>query len=82
MDIPVTEDRCMNSHAPVSGKTLQEDVREKGELESLKFELRNIETLLSVLVEALAEDPLLKRRIGQIAGKGIPLFADLLDQSK
>ena len=50
MDIPATEDRCLNCHAPVSGKTLQEDVREKGELDSLKFELRNVELLLEILV--------------------------------
>ncbi len=52
MDIPATENRCVNCHAPISGKTLQEDVREKGELENLKFELANIETNPAVLVEA------------------------------
>jgi integrase len=79
MDIPATEDRCMNCHAPASGRTLQEDVREKGELENLKSELGNIETLLTVLVEALAEDPVLKKRIGNLARKGVPPFIDLLE---
>ncbi len=79
MDIPATEDRCTNCHAPASGKTLQEDVREKGELEKLKFELGNIETLLVVLVEALAEDPLLKKRISRLAREGVPPFIDLLE---
>jgi hypothetical protein len=79
MDIPATEDRCMNCHAPASGKTLQEDLREKGELESLKLDLRNIETLLAVLLEALAEDSLLKERINRLAQQGIPPFIDLLE---
>jgi len=79
MDIPATEDRCMNCHAPASGKTLQEDLREKGELESLKLDLRNIETLLAVLLEALAEDSLLKERIRRLAQQGIPPFVDLLE---
>ena len=82
MDIPTTEDRCMNCHAPASGKTLQEDVREKGELDSLKFELSNIETLLAVLIEALAEDSVLKERIGNLARKGVPPFLDLLEPDR
>ncbi len=79
IDFPSTEDRCMNRHTAASGKTLQEDVREKGELEKLKFELGNIETLLAVLVEALAEDPLFKKRIGRLAREGVPHFIDLLE---
>ncbi|MDF1541041.1 MAG: hypothetical protein P1Q69_19245, partial [Candidatus Thorarchaeota archaeon] len=71
----------MNCHAPASGKTLHEDVREKGELESPKFELGNIETLLTVLVKALGEDPVLKRRIDDLARKGVPPFLDFLEPS-
>jgi integrase len=81
MDIPATEDRCMNCHAPISGKTLQEDLREKGELESLKFDLRNIETLLAVLLEALGEDPILKSRITKLSKKGREPFIGLLESS-
>jgi integrase len=81
MDIPATEDRCMNCHAPASGKTLQEDVREKGELDTLKFELKNIEVLLEVLLKALSDDPMLKSRISSLARKGIPPFIDLLDST-
>ncbi len=81
MDIPAAEDRCMNCHAAASGKTLQEDVRETGELESLKSEMENIETLLAVLVEALADDPILKKRINRLAGDGRPPFIDLLEDT-
>jgi len=79
MDIPATEERCMNCHAPASGKTLQEDVREKGELEKLKFELGNIEALLAVLVEALVEHPMLRSRIKNLARKGVEPFMDLIE---
>lgn len=80
-DIPTTEDKCMNCHAAAFGKTLHEDVREKGELENLKFELGNIETLLAVLVKALAEDPLLRRRIKKLSKKGVAPFIELASQS-
>jgi len=79
MDIPATEDRCMDCNAPASGKTLQEDVREKGELDTLKFELKNIEVLLEVLLKALTDDPMLRKRINQLAGNGVPPFIDLLE---
>ncbi|MBY8997613.1 MAG: hypothetical protein KGD60_07765, partial [Candidatus Thorarchaeota archaeon] len=79
IDIPDTEDRCLNCQAAVSGRTLQEDVREKGELENLKFQLGNVETLLTVLVQAISEDPKLKRHIKKLASKGMEPFIDLLD---
>ncbi len=81
MDIPATEDRCMNCHAAASGRTLQEDVREKGELEKLKCELGNVETLLEVLVEALADDPKLGSRIKKLSKKGVEPFIELVSQA-
>ena len=79
MDIPDTEDRCLNCQAAVSGKTLQEDVREKGELEDLKFQFRNMETMLMVLIQALGEDPKLREHIKVLASKGVEPFIELLE---
>lgn len=81
MDIPVTENRGMNCHSPCSGKLLQDDVREIGELEHLKFELNNVKTLLAVIFDALGEDPMLRSRINKLARKGVPPFINLLEST-
>jgi integrase len=78
-DVPTTEDHCMNCHASASGRTLQEDVREKGELEKLKFDLANIETELAVLVKALGENPKLRKIVKELGSRGVDGFIELLE---
>ncbi len=56
-------------------------MREKGDLEKLKFELGNIETLLTVLVEALALNPILSKRIKNLSKKGVEPFIEFTSQS-
>lgn len=51
------------------------------EIEQLKFQLGNVETLLSVLLQALSEDVRLKKHIEKLASKGVEPFIDLLSET-